>query len=65
MYLSLEALPAAEHGVLGSYVGTSNDPLGSLALSLHGFRCVPDTDFEHKSFHLAISAGTIENFCLQ
>lgn len=65
MYLSFEALPAAKHSVLGSYMDTSNDPLGSLTLSLHGFRCIPIGDFEHKSFSQAISAGIVENFCLQ
>lgn len=64
-YLYFEALPAAKHSVLGSCMDTSNDLLGSLTLSLHGFRCTPVGDFEHKSFPQAISAGTILNFCLQ
>lgn len=64
-YLYFEALPAAKHSVLGSYMDTSNGPLGSLTLSLHGFRCTPVGNFEQKSSPQAISAGTTENFCLQ
>lgn len=65
MYLYFEALPAAKLSVLRSCMDTSNDPLGSLTLTLHGFRYIPADDFEHKSFPQAISAGTIGNFCLQ